>query len=128
MFALVTVLLEVIPGYNMIRVFTFYGIILGLSGFALIVPSAFREKNAGSIMIFCALVPLLPAAYLQVERKTVIHISGVEFNHNAITHVFIIISELILFFAAVKRIKTNERASGSSRGNEERASGGLTPF
>ena len=94
-----------------IRIFTGYALVVALPAFALIGIAAIREKRRCLQIILAALIPLLPAAYVQIKRETAIRLIW-EFDHNGIAHLCIIASLFVLFFAARCSLKETLSENG----------------
>ncbi len=86
--------------YNLdiIRSFTLFDTVIALISFALILIKSLKKGHIGERILFCALLPMLPAGYFQIKRNTLVKMVWY-FDHNGLTHLLVILSVLILFFA-----------------------------
>lgn len=106
---LVTVAFDCGLGYNMIRLYALYGTVLGLWGFWLLVRRAFAPGRRCEKLLLVTILPLLPAAWFQLRRQTLVHFIW-DFDHNGLTHLFIIVSMFLLFAAAFTGLKSREES------------------
>lgn len=90
--------------FDSIRLLTAFNTVFALIGFALILKKSFQKGSVGERILFAALLPLLPAAFFQIKRNTAVKIIWY-FDHNGITHIFIIIGIIILFVSVVIMLK-----------------------
>ena len=99
-FWLITEIMEQIMKIDAIRVYAIYAVIFCLWGFLLVIGSAFKKGRSCERLLFCALIPLLPAAYFQIERKTQVRLIWM-FDCNGLTHLGIILAMFLIFAAAL---------------------------
>lgn len=84
--------------FDSIRLLTVFNTVIALIGFALILIKSFKKGHIGERVLFCALLPMLPAGYFQIKRNTLVKMIWY-FDHNGLTHLLIIASIIILFCA-----------------------------
>ena len=99
-----TVALESGFGRDAILLFVGYAALLGLAALGMLVRPA-MEGNRTARGCFFALLPLLPAGYLQLTRNASVKLLW-EFDHNGLTHLFVIVSELWLFAVAMRSLRS----------------------
>ncbi len=100
---LVTQVLYYTYNLDIIRSFTVFDTVIALISFTLIIIKSCKKGHIGERILFCALLPMLPAGYFQIKRNTLVKMVWY-FDHNGLTHLLVILSVLILFFAVIKRI------------------------
>ncbi len=102
-FWIVTQVMEQILRISPIRVYAAYAVIFGLWGFVLVIRSAYKKGKICERLLTCALIPLLPGAYFQIERKTQIRLIWM-FDYDGLTHLCIIIAMFLMFAAALSSL------------------------
>lgn len=113
-FWLITETMQQILNKDAIRIYAVYAVVLGLWGFVLVIKSAFKKGRICERLLFCALLPLLPAAYFQIERKTQIRLIWM-FDYNGLTHLGIILAMFLIFAASLCSLSIGKRCNIQGR-------------
>ena len=99
----VTVVIESGFGKDAILLFVGYAALPGLAAPGMLVRPAMKGNRTARGCFF-ALLPLLPAGWLQLTRNASVKLLW-QFDHNGLTHLCVIVSELWLFTVAMRSLR-----------------------
>ncbi len=93
-----------------IRLLTVYDLGLALAGFWMILCEGRKKHRIGERLIVLSLALLLPAAFFQIQRNTLVRFIWY-FDHNGLTHLLIIFALIVLFVGVCLCLKPTEKDS-----------------